>query len=82
MSHDTINAQNLEYRPLTLLNTIHGRSSHGVKAQKVIKEKESKPSVELCDVKIGGVTMDLELANRLISIAIDQFLFFTNQVPL
>jgi hypothetical protein len=79
MSHDAIGAQN---QPLAPLNTIHGRSNNGLKTHKQVKAKETKPAMEICDIKINDATMDLELAGRLTSTAIDQFLFFMNQVPL
>jgi hypothetical protein len=82
MSHDAIGAQNSDYQPLTPLNTIHGRSNNGLKAHKQLKSKDTKPVMELCDVRINDAALDLELAGRLTSTAIDQFLFFMNQVPL
>ncbi|KIM26554.1 hypothetical protein M408DRAFT_330515 [Serendipita vermifera MAFF 305830] len=78
MSHD---ANSAEYQPLAPLNTLGGRTPHGLKSRKANKPlKENKPAMEVCDVTLDEV-VDLELAGRLTATAIEQFLFFLNQVP-
>ena len=75
MSYDGNSA---EHQPLTPLNTTNGR---GLKSHKAVKSfKEIKPAMELCEIKLDEV-MDAELAGRLTATAIEQFLFFMNQVP-
>jgi hypothetical protein len=72
----------IESRRLTPLNNVAAPNRQGLKplSSKKVPQKQSTP-IRTCEVVVNDDPIGAQLAGRFATTAIEQFMFFTNQIP-